>query len=587
MNFDLKNFPQYSGVYIMKNENGEVLYVGKAKNLRKRLQQYFTNTDTRASIAILMPQVKDIETIVVNNEKEALLLENNLIKNHHPKYNILLKDDKTFIAILITNHFWPRIKTIRNKNKKEGLYFGPYTDSEAAKKTLELILKFFPIRQCSDNDFATRKRPCILYDMKKCIAPCVNKCSHAEYMENVHQAILLLEGHNKEIIKVLKKKMTIASDDLDFEKAQKYLKLIKQLEHIAEEQNVENINASSLDVYGYFQKDDLLVIVILFYRENKLIGHKDFSFSLNFATAEEAFNSFLLQYYANRDNTTLPKEILLPFSGYTHLHEILKIKITHPQKGKKLKLLELANKNANVIYEKQKEIKIKNKGKLLALQNCLKLTNYPKSIYCFDNSSFGGKDFVSAAVCFYDGEKSTKEYRLFKIKGEKKDEFSSLKEVLLRFFKRDPVCDLLLIDGGRAQLNTALNILKEQNINDIDVIAICKEDSRHDKGLTNEKLFSPIFTGPLILDKKDEVLLFLQKIRDEAHRFAISFHRKKQKERLFASELDTLRGIGPKKRRALLRVFKSIDNIKRASTEELKKVNGITESDIIRLKELK
>lgn len=561
----------------MKNAHGEILYVGKAKNLFKRLQQYFTLKDTRASIASLMPQVAHIETIIVNNEKEALILENNLIKQHHPKYNILLKDDKTFIAIMITHHKWPQIKTVRCKSKKHGLYFGPYTQAEAAKNTLELILKLFPLRQCSDHDFATRSRPCVLYGMKKCLAPCVNKCSHEEYMENVKQAILLLQGKNKEIVTRLKKQMQNFSQNQEFEKAALCLKQLKQLEHIFQNQYMENIKIYACDVFGYHQQNNDLMLCILSYRNGKLLESKHFTLSLNFATISEALGSFILQYYQNNPQKT--KEILLPIKIDNNIPELLNIHIFYPQKGTKHELLLLAQKNASMLVEEKQKKEILAQQKLLNLKKILKLKRYPQNIYCFDSSSFAGKDFVAAIVCFENGEKQTKKYRLFKIKGEKKDEFSALNEVILRFFNHHPTCDLLLLDGGSLQLNATLRLLKAQHIENTDVIAICKEEARHDKGLTKEKIFlsdSTIIT----MNVKDPVLLFLQRIRDEAHRFAISFHHKKQKERMLTSSLDAIEGIGPKKKLALLNKFKSVENIKKASDEALMLVPGITSKDI-------
>lgn len=583
----LNSFPTKTGVYLMKDSKDQVLYVGKANNLRARIKQYFLKHDTREQLKFLIPQIEEIEFIIVDTEKEALILENNLIKRYKPKYNILLKDDKTYINLLLTNEKWPMFKLVRKKREKEK-YFGPYTNALAAKKTLELLLKLFPLRQCSDNFFKNRKRACILYEIKRCIAPCVGKCSHEEYMQKVHYAELFLKGKNKEILKDLEHKMKEASSNLLFEKADALLKMIKQIEHVQQTQHVENLPYENIDVLNIYRNEKIIIVKLIF-RNNRLIGSDHFIFSRSAQEESSLFESFILQHYQTFE---IPPLILVPIDliSKQNIIDILferfekRVKIIHPLRGEKLSLLNLAKKNADNIFQKEKRDFTEKESLLLNLKQSLKLLRYPHEIQCFDTAHISETNRVSAQITYIDGQRDKKRTKLFKVKTEKMGDLAALEEVLTRHLckakEEKNLCDLLIIDGGKAHLNIALKIIKELDIATIDLIAIAKESARHDKGLTKEKIYTTVQDEAILLDPKSPLLFFLQKIRDDAHTVAISFHKKRRSKNISKSLLDQIKGIGPIKKRALLSHFKSVEEIKRATKEDLEKIKGLSQKDI-------
>lgn len=574
----------------MKDISGTFLYIGKAKNLRARLKQYFGTGDEREMIPYLMPQVEEIETIVALTEKDALLLENNLIKRHKPKYNVLLKDDKTFISLVVTQHKWPMIKLVRHKSeqKKEGIYFGPYTNALAARQTYDLICKLFPLRQCSDSELMTRQRPCLLYDIKRCIAPCVNKCTETEYQAHVSSAINLLKGKDKEVLRELKFRMEEASEKLEYEKASALLQMIHQIEHVTEVQHVDNPEAKNADVIGLYREADAIMIALLFFREGKLIGSEHFSFHLIASNDAEIIETFLLQHYT--DKGQFPLEIIVSSLPQADaLTEILseraqkKITLLSPQKGRKKDLLEMGFRNAKALFVREQDARSLKEKMLLDLQETLQLTRFPRRIECFDTSNIAGTDPVASLVAFVHGEKDKSRTRLFKIRG-KSDDYAAMREVLTRHFtkekEKNDFCDLLIVDGGKGQLNIALEVLQDLSIATIDVIALTKEDARHDKGLTQEKIYLPHRKDPILINPRSPMLFLLQKIRDETHRQTITFHRKKRSERTLSSALDDIPGIGPAKKKKLLKHFGSVKAIREATAVEFSKVEGINKKDI-------
>lgn len=573
----------------MKDAKGIVLYVGKAKNLRARLKQYFAvYGDQRDMVPYLTAQVENIDTIIALTEKDALILENNLIKLHRPKYNVLLKDDKTFISLMITRHKWPMIRLVRYKGKPkdDGLYFGPYTNALAARQTFDLISRLFPLRQCSDGELATRQRPCLLHDIKRCIAPCVNKCSEAEYAEHIQSAIRLLKGQDKEVLKELQRRMEFASENLEFEKASSYLQMINQIEHVTQVQHVDNPAAQNCDVLGLYREADAILVALLFFREGKLIGSEHFSFHLIASSDEEVIETFLFQHYKNLPK--LPAEIFVPLELplQKDLEEILRVSVHTPLKGKKKDLVEMAYRNAKALFVREQDARSLKEKMLLDLQETLQLTRYPRRIECFDTSNISGTDPVASLVCFVNGEKDKARRRLFKIKGAA-DDYAAMREVLRRHFVKEKekgdFCDLLIVDGGKGQLNIAVEVLRELDIASIDVIGLTKEDARHDKGLTQEKIYTPYRKDPYLIDPRSPLLFLLQKIRDEAHHQAIEFHRKRRTKRTISSELDEIEGIGPIKKKRLLQRFGSVKALKAASEEEIQAVPGITKKDLATL----
>lgn len=603
MSFDigkLEKISQETGVYLMKDRQGRILYIGKAKNLKRRVKQYFfPGRDGRVIVPFLTAQVETVETIVTFSEKEALLLENSLIKRHQPKYNVLLKDDKTFISLTINHrHKWPMIRLIRYKGVPKGgqLHFGPYTSAYAARQTLDLMHQIFQLRQCSDRELSSRIRPCLLYDIKRCLAPCAGKCTKQVYDIEVERATAFLKGSDKTVIKKLKDEREKASDQLEFEKAATLHKTIEQLEHITQsEQSVVGFKGKDCDVFALYNEGQSYLISKLICRGARLIGAEQFTFTDLASSNEELWETFLLQHY--QKSVYLPKEILLPLrlTNEKWIEQILleqrecKIKLLYPQMGEKAKLLRLAQKNAQTLFKQDHQNKRAIEEVLLDLEETCELARYPMKIACFDTSNISGTDLVACMVGFVEGKRSSNQTRLFKIKNvNQSDDYAALDETLSRYFKRakekEDLPDLALIDGGKGQLNVALDVFKRLEIASVDVISLAKEEGRHDKGLNFEKIFIPHKKAPIYLSPRSPTLFILQKIRDEAHRVAIGFHRKRREKRLLSSSLDRVPGIGPIKKTRLLKQFGSVKKIKEASSEALKEVRGVTDKDILSIK---
>lgn len=591
--FDIKSlehFPKEAGVYLMKDAKHKVLYVGKAKNLQKRVKQYFVKgRDEREMVPLLIAQVNEIDTIVVPSEKEALLLENTLIKRHKPKYNVLLKDDKTYISLMINHkHKWPMVKLVRytGKPKNDGLYFGPYTSAYAARQTYEVLCKIFPMRQCSDRELQSRTRPCLLYGIKRCCAPCVNKCTQEEYDVHVRHAIQFLKGHNGQVLTDLKQTMQKASDAMEYEQAGAWLKKIRMVEKVIESnKSIVQTAAPDCDAWNLYREGAALILVQLIFREGRLVGSEHFNFDHVVTEDVELWESFLLQQYKK----DVPQEILLPVEVSSILDDILSTHISCPKRGKKRALVEMAEQNAKAQFGREKADQDLKEQRLLDLQEALPLSRAPIRIECFDTSSIAGSDIVAALAAYTDGSKDKKRTRFFKIKTvDKSDDYGALKEAIMRRLKKakeqDDLPDLIMVDGGKGQLNIAIQALCELEIASCDVISIVKEDALHTKGLTNERIFVPGKKEAIILPKNSSALFFLQQIRDEAHRLAIGFHRKKRAKRMVKSALDDIPGIGPLKKKRLLMHFGSVKKIRNATDDEILSIQGITTKDLENLR---
>lgn len=580
----LESLPKEPGVYLMKDKLGKILYIGKAKQLKQRVKQYFVpGRDGRMMVPFLTCHVKSIETIVTFSEKEALLLENNLIKQHQPKYNVLLKDDKTFISLSINHkHKWPMIKIARYRGKpKEGLlHFGPYTSAYAARQTLDLMMRIFKLRQCSDRELTSRTRPCLLYSIKRCLAPCVDHCTKEEYDAEVKRAIDFLKGNDKEVISALKKERDTASGNLEYERAGALQKTLEQVEHVTRSrQSIVRSKGKDCDIFALYHEGKHHIIAKLMYREGRLIGADHYKF-VEVASSDQAiWETFLLQHYQDKG----PPEVLLPLELHQKeaLEEILGISLHAPKKGEKHQLVKLAAKNAKALFTEEQS----KEELLLDLQETCDLSHCPVRIECFDTSNISGTDLVACMVGFTDGKRDKERTRLFKIKGvDKPDDYGAMREVLNRHYtkakEKDELPDLTMVDGGKGQLNVALEVFKELGIASVDVISLAKEEGRHDKGLNFEKIFVPHKKDPIFLSPRSSTLFILQQIRDEAHRVAISYHRKRRSKRLIQTQLDEIPGIGPKKRTLLLKHFGSVKQIKEASKEALQEVNGLSPRDI-------
>lgn len=592
----LTNFPIDPGVYLMKDHAGKILYVGKAKNLRIRVRQYFRSSgDTREMIPFLIEKIVDIETIVTSSEKEALLLENTLIKQHRPKYNALLKDDKTYAAIKINSkHPWPRLQIVRYKGTPapDGLYFGPYTSAYAAREVYELLNKIFRLRQCSDQELVRRTRPCILYDMGRCMAPCVNLCSAEEYRSHVDNAIRFLRGQDREIVKALTEEMHAASAQLLFEKAGALLRTIRQIEGLLQGQVVHKVAGGNFDAIGLFRQGYHATIALLAVREGKLTGSRSFMFHSIAEDDVELLESFLLQHYAT--NADPIAEILIPMelSNNTAVEELFseqfkkKVAITFPKRGEKKTLLEMAHKNAEAYFKKETDAQTTLDNALAEMQELFNLTRFPERIECFDTSNISGTNPVATMIAFTDGKKDSKRYRKYKIRTteETPNDYAAMQEVLERRFRRGKeegdLPDLLIVDGGKGHLNVAKHVLEDLDVVTVDLIGLAKEEGRHDKGMTREQVFLLNIKDPILLKKNSPILFLLQNMRDEAHRTAITFHRSLRSKATIKSALSDIPGIGEVKRKILLKHFGSIKRVLEATVEDLAAVKGITKRDI-------
>lgn len=579
----------------MRDASGNMLYIGKAKNLRKRIQQYFTPArEDRIMIPYLVKKISSIDFIVTLSEKEAFILENSLIKKYQPKYNILLKDDKTFLSITINiNHTWPYPRLMRYKGTppRDVLSFGPYISAARARRTLEFIQTLFPLRQCSDSELIRRKRPCILYDMNRCIAPCVRKCTAQEYKILVNDVIQLLQGKNKKIVTTLYAEMQKESDALHFEKAKSILEKIYDLEYLAQNQSsIIYPSISNSDVIGLFREGSQALITQFSVRNESLIHFQYYTFLDVITSNSELLKNFILQHYESHSDP--PKEILLPekVSDDMILQEVLKEKqrrsiiLTYPKQGVKYNLIAMAKQNARAMHEQVRDRMQMLESILLDLEEKLCLNQCPLHIECFDTSHTQGSFIVAARVTYIDGKYDKKRTRLYQIKAmQKGDDYSALKEVLTRRLLRAEETgdfpDLILIDGGRGHLNIGLQVLQDLNIAAVDMISMAKDLSKHTKGLTQEKIFLHKQKEPLLLPIHSPSLFLLQSIRDTAHRVAIQYHRKKRITDMKQTVLSTIPGIGRRKIQQILSYFGSIKNLQESSQEELTKVPKLNKKD--------
>ncbi|WP_461462421.1 excinuclease ABC subunit UvrC [Methanobrevibacter sp.] len=563
------NLPLKPGVYIMKDINEKIIYVGKSKSLRKRVKSYFKDKVDSPKTRVLMNHFHSLEYIVTQSEKEALILEATLIKKHRPKYNIRLKDDKRYPYVKITDEDFPRLIITRNITKK-GSYFGPFTDVGSVRSTVKFLKQLFKIRTCKNMD-----GPCLNNQIDLCYGPCNGSISKKEYAEIIDKIDLFFQGKYNEIIKDLKIEMNEASSNMEFEKAAVIRDQINSIEEVMVKQFVELNDELDQDIIASCENEDTTIIVILSIRSGKIISKDDYLMdNTKNQEIEEVLYSFIQQYYGI--NRHIPKEIILEdnLKDLTLISEWLsdlrgnKVKITIPQKGKKLRLTRMAHQNAEII-KKQKE---KVTGSLIELQNYLKLKNVPHVIEGYDVSNISGTLQVGSKVSFFDGQPNKKQYKRFKLETPGPNDYGMMRELLTRRFKslvgeedyKKP--DLVLIDGGKGQLRIAVEVLNELGLEDIPLIGLAKEF---------EEVFVPQSSEPIIIPHNKESLHILQRVRDEAHRFGVTYHRKLRSEKITESELDNIPGIGLKRKLALLKEFKTIEDIKNASYDELLSVDGM------------
>jgi excinuclease ABC subunit C len=591
------------GVYLLKDAHGKVIYVGKAVNLRSRVRSYVRGGDERSQVRFLVGKLADVDTLVTANEKEALILENSLIKQYKPRYNIRLKDDKSYVSVKVTvTDPWPRVLVTRRIVKDGNRYFGPFHSAVAVRDTLDTIRKVFPLRTCSDPVFKNRSRPCIEYDIKRCLGPCVLPVDRAVYEEHLRQAMLLLEGRNREVMGLLRERMQTASDAERFEEAARYRDQIRAVETTQERQQITDHWGGDQDVFGLYREGGSIEVQVLFVRHGTMVGTIAYAFDDFELSDEEVLEAVLTQFYQATDRD-VPDEILLPVSigdaavraEYLSERRGKKVTVLVPQRGGKLRLVEMARENAKQGFAARREAASEGARQVAELQRKLRLRVPPNHIECVDIATFQGGETVGSLVAFVGGvawKDGYRRYRLRSVVGT--DDFASIAEVMERRFregpKRDPLPDLLVIDGGAGQLAAARAAQESLGLGELPVIGLAKERVERDATAREmarrpERLFLPNRKNPIVLRQHSTALFLLQRARDEAHRFANAYHRKLRDRARFRSPLDDIPGIGPRRRRELLRHFGSLRRLRAATMEELLAVPGISTEMANRIKE--
>ncbi len=582
--------PKNPGVYKMISSTGEILYIGKAKNIPNRLKSYVTESNLPIRTERMLSLTHNLETTTTNNESEALLLEANLIKKHKPRYNILLRDDKSFPYIYIGNKDkWPQLTKLRGKKSKTGYYFGPFASIGSANWTIKILQKIFLLRVCDDTVFKNRERPCILYQIKRCSAPCVGHINQKDYESTVTDAIDFISGKSRRIQKNLSKEMEQASKELDYEKAAVARDRIKALTQIQTSQKINQTNLTEADVISIYKETGKTCVQVFFFRSKQNWGNQAFYPKHDpDDSIEDIISSFISQFYENK---TIPRLILTN----CEVKDKKLIEKTFSEKDKKniiiklakskneISISSLAEKNAKQSLKQKLIQSDKNNNLIEELASKFKINNNIDLIEVYDNSHIQGTDSVGSLICFGNEGFVKKRYRKFNIKNEKvkNDDYGMMKEVLFRRFSKAikeksgslSLPDLIMIDGGKGQYSVSREVLNELGLHDLPIIAVAKGKKRN---AGEEKIYYE--SKEYLLEKNDPLLFFIQRLRDEAHRFAISTHRAKRKKNLSKSLLDQIQGIGKQRKRALLNHFGSARAVESASFDDLKSVEGIEDN---------
>ncbi|WP_433958944.1 excinuclease ABC subunit UvrC [Cytobacillus horneckiae] len=580
--YKLQLLPAQPGCYLMKDRQGTIIYVGKAKLLRNRVKSYFTGSHDGKTLR-LVNEIEDFEYIVTSSNMEALLLELNLIKKHDPKYNVMLKDDKSYPFIKLTNERHPRLITTRKVKKDKGKYFGPYPNVQAANETKKLLDRLYPLRKCT----TLPDRVCLYYHIGQCLAPCIKEVEQEEYKKMTDEITRFLNGGYKEIKKELTVKMTEAAEELDFERAKDFRDKIAHIETTMEKQKITMTDFTDRDVFGYAVDKGWMCVQVFFIRQGKLI-ERDVSMFPIYNEPEEEMLTYLGQFY-DMANHFKPKEVFLPDSVNAEMAEqLLGVKMIVPQRGQKKDLVKLAYKNAKIALKEKfslidrdevRTIKaVENLGEQLGIYT-------PHRIEAFDNSNIQGADPVSAMIVFIDGKPEKREYRKYKIKSVKgPDDYESMREVVRRRYTRVlkeglPLPDLIIIDGGKGHVESVRDVLENELNLDIPISGLVKDD----KHKTSQLLYgNPLVIIPLARNSQEFYLL--QRIQDEVHRFAITFHRQLRGKSAFQSMLDDIPGIGEKRKKQLLKEFGSVKKMKEATVEQFREI-GLPQKVAEELKE--
>jgi excinuclease ABC subunit C len=597
----IKDFPKSPGVYLMKDSKGKIIYVGKAKNLKSRVNQYVNFSDKRYQIKFLMERVRQIDFLITASEKEALILENSLIKKHKPRYNVFLKDDKTFIGLKLTvQDDFPRLLETRKYRTDKSKYYGPFTDGYGMRDVKNFIYQNFQLRTCSDHEFNSRERPCLEYQIGRCSAPCVGYVDQKTYAQQTETIHHFLSGKDKELQKSLKSEMKRLSDNEEFEEAGKIKKLLDNIDGLLERQHVAALKSDVMDVIVTKRENKRLGVATLMVRNFQLIDSR-YQFFENLGDDDDFLESFILQSYP--EGSFIPKTILSDqkMEGQEALIDILseragfQVNVENPQRGEKLKLIKLAHENLITHLSKDKSETESFENALEELQDKLHLKNIPVTMECFDISNISGKNAVGSMVRFENGKPDKSFYKKFKIQElDTPDDFAMMHQVLSRRFSKSTDGwehpHLLVVDGGKGQLSQAIKIVNDLSLKNIDIIGIAKGSGQgaRAKGLwegkKEDEIYLPGRKNPVILKRGSLALQILQNLRDESHRFAITYHRKLREKTMTKSWLDDIPGIGPSKKRALLKEFGSLEKIANASLEELGNIKGVTKELAERIK---
>lgn len=581
----LKKLPAEPGVYLMKDKDDQIIYVGKAISLKNRVRQYFQSSKNHSSkVKSMVKNINSFEYIITDSELEALILECNLIKKYRPKYNVLLRDDKTYPYIKVTvNEDYPRILKVRRVLKDKAKYFGPYTNVEAVNDTLEVIRNIYPIRTCSiDIDRAIKNniRPCLNFHIKKCVGPCTGNVSKEEYNKMIEEILLFLSGKEEKLIEILKEKMNKCSMEFNFEEAAIYRDKIINLQKMMQKQKIDvSTDDINQDIIAMAYNDEEACVQSFFIRHGKIVGREHFILEgVMDITKESILGSFVKQFYMNAEY--IPKEIIIEceIEDQVILEEWLsnikgqKVSIRVPQKGDKKSLIQLVKKNAMEYLEKFSNLNKRkferSEGALIELAEVLGLSEPPRRIESYDISNIQGVDSIGVMVVFTNGIKDKKEYRRYKIKTvEGPNDYDSMAEILERRIQKGDFADLILLDGGKGQVSAVKKVFEKYGI-DIPLWGMYKDDKHRTKGLINA-------TKEIELDRTSNLYRFVASIQEEVHNYAISYHRSLRNKSLTKSTLDDIPGVGEKRKKALLSHFKRIEEIKNASEEELSQVEGL------------
>ena len=584
----LKQLPAEPGVYLMKDKFDNIIYVGKAKILKNRVRQYFQSSKNHSSkVKSMVKNIDKFEYIITDSELEALILECNLIKKYKPKYNVLLRDDKTYPYIKVTtNEDFPRVLKVRKVIKDKAKYFGPYTNTTAVNDTLDIIKNIYPIRTCNidiERAIKTNMRPCLNLHIKRCVGPCTGNVTKEEYNKMIEEIILFLSGKEEKLIDILKEKMNKCAMDFNFEEAAIYRDKIRSLEDMMEKQKIDTSTSDlNQDVIAMARAHDEACVQVFFVRNGKIVGREHFILEgVMDSTRESILGSFVKQFYMEQEY--VPKEIIIEdeiedsfiLSEWLSSKKGQKVTIRVPQKGEKKSLIEMVRKNAIEYLEKFSDMNKrkyeKSIGALEELKQILNLDNIPKRIESFDISNIQGVDSIGSMVVFTNGKKDKKEYRRYKIKTViGPNDYDSMAEIVERRLKYGDFPDLMLLDGGKGQVSAVKKVLNKYNV-EIPLWGMYKDDKHRTKGLISQE-------KEIELDRTSNLYRFVASIQEEVHNYAISYHRSLRNKSLTKSELDDIQGIGEKRKKALLNHFKDIEAIKKATFEELLEVEGMNKT---------